>query len=305
MLTDQQKLERESSLGSSDAPIVCGVSSYGSPLELFYKMHGELPRYDDQETMQQKLGSRLEAVIAEIAAEELGIKIRRISSRVHPKYSWMMAHADFEIVNNPRGPGLMECKNRGGERPWETIPDSVHLQVVHQLAVTNRPYATVAALFQFGILKTYEVERDREMEEYLIEIEQRFIVRVQKGEPPDHTWTPNTVGILRKLYPTDSGQTIALPEKAVGYIAQFLQAKDDLDDVETQKAEAEGALKSMMGEASLATVPGWQLSWKSTKASRKFDVDRFETEQPALYAEYQKIVPGYRRFSIKPSKELA
>ena len=57
MLTDKQKEAREQAIGSSDAPVVAGVSTYCSPLELYYKLHGELPRYDDNETWEQKAGS--------------------------------------------------------------------------------------------------------------------------------------------------------------------------------------------------------------------------------------------------------
>src|SRR6185295_17916335 len=135
--------------------------------------------------------------------------------------------------------------------------------------------------FGFGTLKTYEVQRDKELEEYLIELEARFMLRVSKGEPPDHTWTPETVGILKKLYPTDSGQTIALPEQALSYIGQFRQAKDDIDRAEEAKAEAEGWLKERMQQATTATVPGYDITWKSTKASKKFDLERFVDEHPA------------------------
>lgn len=304
MLTDKQKSEREASLGSSDAPIVAGVSPYKSPLELYYQLHGDLPRYTDEESQAQRIGSKLEPMIAELAAEDLGYKIRRCPTRRHPKYPFMVANLDFEIVGGMKGPGVLECKNRGASKPFDTLPDDIMLQVVQQLAVTQREWGIVAVLFGFGTLKTYEVQRDKEIEEYLIELEARFMIRVENGEPPDHTWTPETVGILKKLYPTDSGKTLALPDQAIGFIGQFRQAKDDLDAIEAQKAEAEGSLKSMMGEATYATVPGWQLSWKSTKASRKFDLDLFEAEQPSLYAQYQKIVPGHRRFTVKPSKEV-
>lgn len=291
-------------LGSSDAAIVAGVSRYGSPLELFYKLRGDLPRYDNLETMQQRIGVKLEPVIAELVAEELNLKIRRLPVRVHPSHKFMVAHADFEIVNNAKGPGLMEVKNRSGEKPWETVPDDVLIQVVHQLAVANRDHAIVGALFQFGQVKGYEVERDTELEEYLIELEARFMLRVTNGEPPDHTWTPETVGILKKLYPTDSGQTIALPEAVTSSIAGFLEAKEVLDVAEQRKASNEGILKSAMGAATYATCPGYNLSWKSTKPSQKFDLDTFEKEQPELYRHYLKTVPGHRRFTIKPSKEL-
>jgi len=304
MLTAQQKLEREASLGSSDAPIVAGVSPYKSPLELYYQLHGDLPRYTDEETQAQRIGSKLEPMIAELAAEDLGIKIRRSATRRHPRHAFMVANLDFEIINNPKGPGVLEIKNRGASRPFDTLPDDIHLQVVQQMAVTNRDWGIVAVLFGFGHLRTYEVARDRELEDFLIALEARFLVHVARGEPPDHTWTPETVGLLKKLYPTDSGQTIALPEQASMYIGQFRQAKQDLDLAEEHKAEAEGWLKERMQQATTATAPGYSISWKSTKASVKFDLDTFKVEQPDLFARYQKTVPGHRVFRVTASKEL-
>lgn len=305
MLSERQKEAREQALGSSDAPIVAGVSPYKSPLELYYQLHGELPRYTDDETQAQRIGSKLEPMIAELAAEDLGYKIRRCPTRRHPSQPFMVANLDFEIVGGIKGPGVLEIKNRGASKPFETLPDDIALQVAHQLAVTQRDWGIVAVLFGFGTLKTYEVQRDKELEEYLIELEARFMLRVSKGEPPDHTWTPETVGILKKLYPTDSGTTIALPENHALNVAGFLQAKKELDAAEERKALYEGLLKSAMMDASAATCPGYKLSWKSTKASQKFDLDRFKAEQSALYNQYLKTVPGHRVFRVTPSKELA
>jgi predicted phage-related endonuclease len=304
MLTEKQKIEREASLGSSDAPIVAGVSPYKSPLELYYQLHGELPRYTDEETQAQRIGSKLEPMIAELAAEDLGLNIRRIGTQRHRQHAFMVASLDFEIVNNSKGPGVLECKNRGACKPFDQLPDDIMLQVVQQMAVTNREWGIVAVLFGFGTLKTYEVQRDKELEEYLVELEGRFMLRVSKGEPPDHTWTPETVGILKKLYPKDSGQTIALPEPASIAIADFIDAKKLLDEAERRKAEAEGMLKSMMGAASLATSPGYKLSWKATKDGTKFNVEKFEKDYPEMYAYFQKPVPGHRVFRVTPSKEL-
>jgi predicted phage-related endonuclease len=304
MLSDKQKQERDQCLGSSDAPVVAGVSPYKSPLELYYQLEGSLPRYTDEESQAQRIGSKLEPMIAELAAEDLGIKIRRSATRKHATRPFMVANLDFEIVSNPKGPGLLEIKNRGASKPFDALPDDIALQVAHQLSVVNREWGIVAVLFGFGTLKTYEVTRDKELEEYLIELEARFMLRVSKGEPPDHTWTPETVGILKKLYPTDSGQTIELPTQALTYIGQFRQAKEELELAESHKAEAEGWLKERMQQATTATAPGYSITWKSTKASQKFDLEKFEQEQPALYAQYLKTIPGYRRFTVKPAKEL-
>lgn len=305
MLTDKQKQQREASLGSSDAPIVAGVSPYKSPLELYYQMHGELQRYTDDETQAQRIGSKLEPMIAELVAEDLGYNIRRCPTRRHPKHPFMVASLDFEIVGGTKGPGVLECKNRGASKPFETLPDDIMLQVVQQLAVTQREWGIVAVLFGFGTLKTYEVQRDKELEEYLIELESRFMLRVERGEPPDHTWTPETVGILKKLYPTDSGNAIELPEEAVSRISAYRTAKEMMESAEESKSEHEGWLKAHMRDATTATAPGYKLSWKSTKAGKKFDVGLFEKEQSELFNQYLKDVPGHRVFRITPSKELA
>lgn len=305
MLSEKQKEMREASLGSSDAPIVAGVSPYKSPLELYYQLHGELPRYTDEETQAQRIGSKLEPMIAELAAEDLGYKIRRCPTKRHPKHAFMVASLDFEIVGGIKGPGILECKNRGASKPFDTLPDDIMLQVVQQMAVTNRDWGIVAVLFGFGVLKTYEVRRDKELEEYLIELEARFMLRVTNSEPPDHTWTPQTVGLLKKLYPTDSGKVIQIEDlRAPAVVEAYLGSKKALDEAEEAKAENEGHLKSWMQDATTATIPGYTLSWKATKPSQKFDADAFKEKHPDLWEAYQKPIPGYRRFSVKPSKEL-
>src|SRR5262245_37548615 len=248
-LSDKQQVAREQKLGSSDAPVVAGLSDYSSPLELYYKLTGQLPRYSPEETQQQRIGSRLEPVIAELAAEDLGLRIRRIATRVSKKHPFMVAHPDYEIVNHANGPGLMEVKNRSALRSVHELPDDIAAQVAHQLAVTEKKWALVVMLLGFGALKTFEVFRDPELEEYLIELEARFMAHVERCEPPDHTWTPATVGILKKLYPFDSGKTIPLPERCLDLIVGFLQAKQDMGKAETEKAFAEGQLKEQLEDS--------------------------------------------------------
>lgn len=304
MLTDKQKEARDNAIGSSDAPIVAGISTYCSPLELYYKLHGELPRYDDNETWEQKAGSKFEPVIAEIVAEDLGLKIRRCPTRKHPKYDFMAASLDFEIVNNPKGPGILEVKRRSGAR-FDTLPDDIHLQVAHQMAVTNRDWGKVAVLFSWGKPVVFDVERDKEIEEYLIQLEARFMVRVRESDPPTEAWTPQTVELLKKLYPTDSGKEIALPEDCLPILRQYMDAKAQIEADEQAKADAEGQIKNMLGDASKAVLPGWgSITWKSTKPGKKFDIDRFKAEHPDLYAQYEVTKPGYRVFRVCPTKEI-
>lgn len=307
-LSDKQKAEREQALGSSDAPIVAGVSSYCSPLELYYKLHGELPRYSDDETEAMEWGNRLEAVVAAAWAEKTGHKIRRVGTLHHRRHAFLCANLDYEIIGTAKGPGVLEIKtrDRGDLDRWdrEGVPDDISIQVAHQLAVSNREWAQIAVLFGGKVFRSYEVGRDRELEEYIIEIEARFMLRVQRSEPPTEAWTPDNLGILKKLYPTSSEKTIALPNH-VATCDAFLRAKAEVEQAETNKALYEGMLKEAMGEAAQATIPGYSISWRSTKASQRFDEERFKAEHPDLYQQFMKTVPGYRRFLVKPTKEIA
>jgi len=305
MLTEKQKQAREASLGSSDASVAAGVSPHKSPLELYYQLHGELPRYTDDETQAQRIGSKLEPLIAELAAEELGYKIRRSPTRRHPKHSFMVANLDFEIVGGIKGPGVLECKNRGTSKPFETLPDDIMLQVVHQLAVTQREWGIVAVLFGFGSLKTYEVQRDKELEEYLIELEAHFMLRVEKGEPPNHIWSSETVGILRKLYPSSNGLTIEFPSDKLVIINEYQSAKLALERAEEEKAKYQGLLQEIMRDADQADVPDWgKITWRSTKARRDFDEEAFKKTHPELYAQFMVTKPGYRRFLVTPNNSM-
>ena len=304
MLTPEQKAKREGTLGSSDAPVVAGLSPYKSPLVLYYELHGELPRYSDEETASQRIGSRLEPVIAELAAEELKLKIRRCAPRRHPTHAFMTANLDYEIISHPKGPGVFEVKNRAGQKPWEQLPEDVELQARHQMAVTNRAWGIVAAMFQFGTIRHYELERDKELETVLIEIEGRFMLRVALGEPPDTVWDKESLSMLKRLYPTDSGKTITLDSpEAVAMVDQYLGCREVLKDMEAKEAAAKGWIQAAMQDASTAYLPGYQIKWKSTKSSKRFDEDALKAAHPDLHQQFMTARAGYRRFVVKPAKE--
>lgn len=302
MLTEQEKAEREGMLGASDLPVVAGVSPYKAPIELYYQMTGQLARYNEEETAQQMWGSRFEPIIAEVAAEQLGVKIRRSPVRTNPAYPFLSCHLDYEIVGNLNGPGVMEIKRREG-KAFEELPDDITVQVTGQLAVTNREWGIVAVLFSWGDLKTFEVRRDKEMEAAILHLAATFMRHVTDRHPPDHIWQSGTVDLLKRLYPMDNGQVLSLDGSYLADVMGFLTAKAQLKEIENRKAQHEGRIKEAMGTTGEATCGQYKLSWKSTKDSREFDRDRFKAEQAELWSQYQKTVPGYRRFLVKARKE--
>lgn len=307
-MANEQIKDRTSGLGGSDAPVCAGVSQWKSPLELFYEKRGELdPSIEETEAIEW--GTRLEGIVAEAYSEKTGRTIRRQPRKSHPDFPWMLGNIDRQIVGDKRGVGILEVKttNTFSLKDWENGPtDSAMLQLQHYLAIYGYQWGSIAVLVGGQHFKHFDVERDNELIDYLIQIELKFWTLVQKNEPPDHTWTPETVGMLKKLYPTDSGKEIVLdmPEASIMY-ERYQLAKSVLAQQKTEKAEAEGWLKAHMLDASIAVLGnGATITWKSTKASQKFDMERFEKEHPLVCAQFQKTVPGYRRFLVKPQKGL-
>lgn len=302
MLSEQQQAARTMAIGSSDAPIIAGVSTYGTPWTLYQKMTGAVPRYDEEETWEQQLGTLIEPVIAEVVAEREGWKVRRVPTKTHAQYPWMVAHLDYEIVSHPRGPGILELKRR--QKSFSALPDDIRIQVAHQLAVTNRDWAKVAVLFHWGPPVVFDVERDQALEEALIGLESRFIERVKTRTPPPMEYAAQESSILRQLYPQDNGKVLTLDsDEARAQWQTLITARAGLADAETAKEQAQAWFQAQMTDAAGLTVPGCgSITWKTSKGSRKFDQKRFEEEHPDLATQYYNMTAGSRRFLIKEEK---
>lgn len=298
MLTAEQRADRQGKIGASDLPIICGVSPYKTPIELYHQMTGDIERYDGEQTDQQMWGSLLEPVIADVAAERIGLKIRRSPARENPDYPFLVAHLDFEIVGNPKGPGVLEIKRREGAS-FDELPDDVAVQVAGQLAATKREWGIVAVLFSWGKLATFEVRRDLALERDIMAVAAHFMQCVKNKRPPDGDFNARSVEVLKKLYPRDSGEQMLLPDSMAVSVSAYLSAKARLEELEDEKAKHEGIIKQAMGSASVAACGEHRITWRTTKDSLRLDGDRLKIENPGIWQQYQKAVPGYRRFIVR------
>ena len=64
--------------------------------------------------------------------------------------------------------------------------------------------------------------------------------------------------------------------------------------------KADAMLARFQQAGGLATIDGKTLAtWKSAKASIKFDAKLFESAMPDIYKQFQRPIPGSRRFLLK------
>ncbi len=311
---DEWLTVRKGGIGSSDAGAAVGLNPYKSRLELWLEKTGRdenLPRIDaNDESSPMYWGTLLEPIVAAHYTKRTGNRVRRVNAVLqHPREPWMLANIDREVVGAP-DVQILECKTAGinGARLWrDGVPEYVQLQVLHQLAVTGKQAADVAVLIGGQDLQVHRIERDETMITRLIALERQFWRFVELDQAPPADGSDSADLALRALYPRDSGVALNLTQDAdmAKAFADLVTVRGELDDAKMKEAELKHRIQQRMGDASRATFPGGEVTWKRSKDSASVDIDQLRQEQPAVVAAYMKTVPGSRRFLVNVQEERA
>jgi len=216
MLTTDQLQARK--IGGSDVATILGLNPYKTPLELWAEKTGRIEpeNLDDNEAVEA--GNVMEDAIATLTAKRMSrrlgreIKLRRCNLTLsNPKYPWLTAHIDRDVVGEERG---VEIKNVGwrmardwGEQGTDEIPDHYLPQPHTYMLVKDYPVWTVSSYFGGSELRLYEVERDKSMEEVIVEETHKFwhehvLKDVEPAFDPGHKAASKA---LKRLYPGTNG----------------------------------------------------------------------------------------------------
>lgn len=313
MLTAEQYVGRRQGIGGSDAAVVVGLSPFKTPYQLYLEKRGEAPP-DDEDTLAMKFGSLLEEPIVQHYCDVTGRAVRRQPLTFHDEHQFMLANIDRQILNDSRGPGILEVKTTND---WtgrsihgvEDIPDHYYLQAQHYLAVYDYRWASLAILIGGSRFVWFDVERNDAVIEELIQQEREFWDRVVTGHAPPIDGSPKTGELLKRLYPQDTGKvlTIDAPE-LIESARRLVVAKALVKTAEADITRYENILKSAIGDASEAILDDWgKITWKTAAPSTKesLDLDLLKANYPEAYAACLKRETrnGSRRFLLKPDRE--
>ena len=175
---------RKNYLGASDAPVVCGVSPWTTPFQLWQEKLGLLPEREDNWNMRR---GRLQEEEARQLYEKKTGTLMNPEMVFHPTKKFMMATLDGLSLN---GDIAVEIKCPGGA-DHETakkgkVPEKYYPQLQHQLACID-----INQLHYFsyrdgeGIL--VEVGRDEKFLDELYQNEEKFWNKVLHLEAPELT----------------------------------------------------------------------------------------------------------------------
>ena len=296
------KLERMKGIGGSDAAVVLGVSRWKSPLRLYLEKIGEIEHQPDNEFM--CWGRKLEALVIEHFMEVTGKNVERIDKiLVHPQYSFMIANIDGYIEAED---AVVEAKTASSYKldEWsgDNVPVEYVLQGQHYLAVTGCSKVYYPVLIGGNTFFIKEMTRDEELINMIIDAESKFWhENIEKRIPPEMTGSVDARELLDKLYPTaKEGLKVELPqlEETVNQLA-VTQAK--IKELEQLADELQAKIKEQMGEAEIAEVGNFIITWKSVTTER-LDTTRLKKELPDVYKQFT-VSNTTRRFSLKQKKE--
>ena len=298
---------RRSGIGSSDAAAAVGLNPYKSQLELWMEKTGRggaLPQVDpNDEASPMYWGTLLEPIVAAHYTKRTGNRVRKVNAVLqHPQHPWMLANLDREVMGSPEV-AILECKTAGlnGARLWkEGVPEYVHLQVMHQLAVTGKQAADVAVLICGQELQVHRIERDEEMIAQLIDLERAFWRYVELDQQPPADGSESADMALRCLYPRDSGQVLDLSMETdmSAAFSDLLAVRQVLANNEELESQLKQRIQQRMGDATRAVFETGEVSWKRSKDGVSLDVAKLLKDQPNLMSSYAQLKPGSRRFLI-------
>ena len=291
---------RKRGIGGSDASVVCGISRYKSPVELWMEKTNQLQTQGGGEAAYW--GTQLEPFVRAEFTKRTGIEVCHRSELLQSEgYPFMLANLDGVCEVPDVGPCIFEAKTasayKAGE--WEdTIPDEYALQLAHYMAVTGYKGAYIAVLIGGNTFKWKFVERDEELISMLIELETSFWNHVQDCTPPPLDGSNATARFLAERFHDSIPKShITLPDTAADLLAQYDEACEQLEAVTEQKQKAENLLKEMLGENEVGTIMDRIVTWKSVSQER-LDSKTLKVEHPALCKKYTNQT-SYRRFTIK------
>lgn len=257
MLTLEQLRVRQQGIGGSDAPIICGLSRFMTARELFHVKRGAWS-LDESVTWEAQVGTWAEPVIVNAYEHMTGNRAIESNATVyHPKYRWMLGHADRLLRDADHG---LECKQRAsrdgfGAEGSDEIPDDIRIQCAHYMEIYNKPAWDICVWFAPWLFQIFRVERDRELAENLIDIEAAFWSDVQAGREPDFDLEhPTTSKLIDRLYPGTSGAVVELGDDLVKWHQVALEAAGKAKEYGETARLARNHLKRAMGNAAIGVL---------------------------------------------------
>lgn len=290
---------RTKGIGGSDVSVIAGVNPFRSIFQLWLEKTGQIEP-EETENENTHFGNVLEPVVKREFSKRTGLKVRAKRALLQSEeYPFMLADLDGVIYENGKM-NLFEAKTASAYKQeiWEKgIPEEYVLQVQHYMAVTGAEKTYLAALVGGNRFYWKVVRRDEQKIAEIIALEKAFWEEnVLAGKEPVPDGSGATTDFLNEKYASSNGNTILLPEEALGLCRRYEELSGQLNELQDKKDAVSNQLKNFLKNNESGVIGEYRVTWKQV-ASMTFDKKRLEKENHALYEEYL-TKKQYRRLTV-------
>lgn len=287
-LTPEHAAARLQGVGGSDLPAIlhkflidAGDTVYGCPRALYFEKREIEADYPFVETGPVERGIELEPKVAERYSRETGHSVRRLAHKVSKENPWERVSIDRQIVGQPEGPGILECKTAGRE-VWYGIkksgnPLSYVIQVLWGMHVLGPQYkwGIVGLLWADGWdFHFYPVQRDQVLIKRIALEVAAFWDRVEHKDPPGKLqykdrrcqncrWGTSCQGEKRLEAAAKDIATfeeIETDETLGPKVKLRMELKGIMDEAESRKGDVEAEIVEGMGKRQVIVAGGHKIT---------------------------------------------
>ena len=278
---------RSQGLGGSDIGPMLGLSQWKSAMDLWAEKTGHKPYENIGDRDAVRFGILLEAIVAKEFARRTGKKVRRMrKTRVHPKFDFMLANIDRDVVGERAG---LECKTASawlqqhwGETGTDDLPLYYLTQCAHYMEVLDYDKWYCAVLIGGQEFRWYEIHRNAEVASALIEKESQFWRHVLSRTPPEATSFADMV----TLYPADTAPTIVATDSVFKTLSDLATLNATAKELESQQENLKMQVTEFMGTAGRLTDRAGSIlaTWLAHERTN-IDTKALKARYPDIYEE--------------------
>ena len=278
---------RRGCLGGSDIAAILGLTSFTSPLEVFYSKVDNVPERSEE---QMAWGSILEPVILKQWATEAGVmyddRLMIVRSLTFPFLGGSPDAIQTDSDGIPER--WVEIKNVRTDRDWKNevgMPERVYAQVQHGMLCSGLSDAVVVALVGGSKLIEREVSADPIYQHAMIlKAEAFWSSHVRTNVPPAPDGSESSARALQRASDAPQGSV----EVPYDLLMEYRAAAESLSTCKDEVERLKQLIEAEMVDAEEGTVDGvpvctWKVSTRNT-----IDTTRLRKENPEIAAKYNK-----------------
>lgn len=311
---------RRDGIGGSEVGALIGVNEHETAMSIWSKKKRTEP---DVELTGAPIewGHRLENVVAEKTAEEIGMVARFGGGLWADQERPFIRVTPDRFACKPRSwkaEAVIECKTAGDDEHWESgtirpnghgtgsAPLAYQAQIQWQMGILGLP---VGYLGCFHIDRsrqffTVEVHFDKEWFREMCDAAERFWVQNILGDDiplHDHRH-PITEGLLKEQHPTVVTPSTDLPDLAEEWLKDYQKAKAAYEAAEVEYTAVKNLFREWTGDAGAAYLDDDKIVGYPEVKSSRINVEALKRDYPEV-AEAVTVRSHYRRMTIRVPKK--